>query len=166
MLRRVGYAADLAFYQVPDSSGIVGLNWRLMLASALLPAVIVCCFVFTCPESPRWYMSRNLYDRAYQSMCSLRFNKVQAARDMYYMYTLLEAENSMKLGQNKLLELINVPRNRRAMIASELVMFMQQVRHHYSNYEMNTNSCSFAASTCLPITRPKSSCQPTARTTN
>lgn len=99
-------------------------------------------------------------------MCSLRFNKVQAARDMYYMYTLLEAENSMKLGQNKLLELINVPRNRRAMIASELVMFMQQVRHHYSNYEMNTNSCSFAASTCLPITRPKSSCQPTARTTN
>ncbi|KAL4784072.1 hypothetical protein BJX76DRAFT_357402 [Aspergillus varians] len=121
-----GYAADLAFFQVADPAGIVGLNWRLMLASALLPAVIVCCFVFTCPESPRWYMSRNLYDRAYQSMCSLRFNKVQAARDMYYMYTLLEAENSMKLGQNKLLELINVPRNRRAMIASEIVMFMQQ----------------------------------------
>jgi MFS family permease len=24
----VGYAADLAFYKVPDSSGIVGLNWR------------------------------------------------------------------------------------------------------------------------------------------
>ncbi|KAL4775936.1 hypothetical protein BDW60DRAFT_104271 [Aspergillus nidulans var. acristatus] len=121
-----GYAADLAFFQVPDSSGIVGLNWRLMLASALVPAVIVCCFVFMCPESPRWYMSRNLYDRAYQSMCSLRFNKVQAARDMYYMYTLLEAEKSMKLGQNKLLELINVPRNRRAMFASEIVMFMQQ----------------------------------------
>ncbi|KAL5043076.1 hypothetical protein BDW71DRAFT_200122 [Aspergillus fruticulosus] len=121
-----GYAADLAFFQVSDSSGIVGLNWRLMLASALVPAVIVCCFVFTCPESPRWYMSRNLYDRAYQSMCSLRFNKVQAARDMYYMYTLLEAEKSMKLGQNKLLELINVPRNRRAMFASEIVMFMQQ----------------------------------------
>ncbi|KAL4940147.1 hypothetical protein BDV06DRAFT_230548 [Aspergillus oleicola] len=121
-----GYAADLAFFQVPDPAGIVGLNWRLMLGSALFPAVIVCCFVFTCPESPRWYMSRNLYDRAYQSMCSLRFNRVQAARDMYYMYTLLEAENSMKLGQNKLLELINVPRNRRGMLASEIVMFMQQ----------------------------------------
>ncbi|KAL4960702.1 uncharacterized protein BDV14DRAFT_138355 [Aspergillus stella-maris] len=121
-----GYAADLAFFQVSDPAGIVGLNWRLMLGSALFPAVIVCCFVFTCPESPRWYMSRNLYDRAYQSMCSLRFNKVQAARDMYYMYTLLEAENSMKLGQNKLLELINVPRNRRGMLASEIVMFMQQ----------------------------------------
>jgi hypothetical protein len=32
----------------------------------------------------------------------------------------------MKLGQNKILELINVPRNRRALIASEIVMFMQQ----------------------------------------
>ncbi|KAL5340384.1 hypothetical protein BJX70DRAFT_396892 [Aspergillus crustosus] len=121
-----GYAADLAFYQVTDTAGIVGLNWRLMLASALFPAVIVCCFVFTCPESPRWFMENHRYDRAFQSMCSLRFNKVQAARDMYYMYTLLEAENSMKLGQNKLLEMINVPRNRRGMLASEIVMFMQQ----------------------------------------
>lgn len=66
-------------------------------------------------------------------MCSLRFNKVQAARDMYYMYTLLEAEKSMKLGQNKLLELINVPRNRRAMFASEIVMFMQQVCHNLTS---------------------------------
>ncbi|KKK24991.1 hypothetical protein P175DRAFT_0526394 [Aspergillus ochraceoroseus IBT 24754] len=121
-----GYAADLAFFRVPDSPGIVGLNWRLMLASAMFPAVVVCCFVFTCPESPRWYMSRKRYDRAYQSMCSLRFEKIQAARDMYYMYTLLEAENSMKLGQNIFIELMNVPRNRRAMIASEIVMFMQQ----------------------------------------
>ncbi|KAL3437057.1 hypothetical protein BDV09DRAFT_29006 [Aspergillus tetrazonus] len=140
-----GYAADLAFFQVPDSSGIVGLNWRLMLASALVPAVIVCCFVFMCPESPRWYMSRNLYDRAYQSMCSLRFNKVQAARDMYYMYTLLEAEKSMKLGQNKLLELINVPRNRRAMFASEIVMFMQQVCHNLTSIlgQLRLITCQF-----------------------
>ena len=49
------------------------------------------------------------------------------------MYTLLEAEKSMKLGQNKLLELINVPRNRRAMFASEIVMFMQQVCHNLTS---------------------------------
>lgn len=52
----VGYAADLAFYHVPDSSGITGLNWRLMMGSACLPAIIVVCFVFLCPESPRWYV--------------------------------------------------------------------------------------------------------------
>ncbi|CEJ54840.1 Putative MFS sugar transporter [Penicillium brasilianum] len=122
----LGYAADLMFYQVSDTPGIVGLNWRLMMASAMFPALVVCCFVFFCPESPRWYMSQKQYYRAYQSICTLRYHKIQAARDLYYMHTLLEAETGMKLGQNKILELVTVPRNRRAMIASTIVMFMQQ----------------------------------------
>ena len=42
------------------------------------------------------------------------------------MYKGLEAEHSIKIGGSKVLELITVPRNRHAMIASELVMFMQQ----------------------------------------
>ena len=50
----VGYASDLAFYRVPDTQNITGLNWRIMMASAMFPAVIVVCFVFLCPESPRW----------------------------------------------------------------------------------------------------------------
>jgi MFS family permease len=29
----VGYAADLAFYYVPDPTGITGLNWRLMMGA-------------------------------------------------------------------------------------------------------------------------------------
>lgn len=52
----VGYASDLAFYGVPDKPGITGLNWRLMMGSAMLPAVIVVLFVFLTPESPRWYV--------------------------------------------------------------------------------------------------------------
>ena len=59
----------------------------------MLPAVIVCCFVMLCPESPRWYMSKNRHQKAYASMCKLRYNKVQAARDIFYMHTLLEIEN-------------------------------------------------------------------------
>ncbi|QKX59808.1 uncharacterized protein TRUGW13939_06950 [Talaromyces rugulosus] len=121
-----GYAADLAFFKVPDPPNIVGLNWRLMMGSAMFPALIVLLLVFFCPESPRWYMSKGRFDKAYHSMCRLRHSKLQAARDVYYIYTLLEAETSMKLGQKKLVELISVPRNRRAMIASELVMFLQQ----------------------------------------
>ena len=58
----VGYAADLAFYHVPDQHGITGLNWRLMMGSACLPAIIVVCFVFLCPESPRWYMSNGRHE--------------------------------------------------------------------------------------------------------
>jgi len=122
----VGYASDLAFYHVPDPPNITGLNWRLMMASAMLPAVIVCFFVFMCPESPRWYMSKGRHSAAFKAMARLRYNKIQAARDIFYMNALLEAEAGIQTGQSKMLELIRVPRNRRAMLASEIVMFMQQ----------------------------------------
>ncbi|KAL8953899.1 MAG: hypothetical protein Q9222_000273 [Ikaeria aurantiellina] len=124
----LGYAADLCFYRVVDQADVVGLNWRLMMGSAMLPALVVVACVFMCPESPRWYMSKGRHFKAYQSMCKLRHNKLQAARDIYYMHTLLEAENEIKHGRNRFLEILAVPRNRRAMIASELLMFLQQVR--------------------------------------
>ena len=144
----LGYVADLAFFPVVDTPGSVGLNWRLMMASACFPAIFVCCFVFWCPESPRWYMSKvslgttsrrhffverslifaqGKHYKAYESMCRLRYIKVQAARDLFYMQTLLEAESAIVIqGKWKILELVRVPRNRRAMLASEIVMFMQQ----------------------------------------
>ena len=122
----VGYAADLMFFPVADTPSVYGLNWRLMMASAMFPAVIVCCFVFMCPESPRWYMSKGKHFKAYESMCRLRYNKVQAARDQFYMHTLLEAEAAVVIkGRFKLLELVRVPRNRRAMIASEIGTYDQ-----------------------------------------
>ena len=141
-----GYVADLMFYKVPDTSGIVGLNWRIMMASAMFPALIVICFVFMCPESPRWYMSKGRHFKAYQAMCQLRYSKVQAARDLFYMHTLLEAEKDVQqLHGNPILELVRVPRNRRAMLASEIVMFMQQVRAVHVNATVNTDGLSSAA---------------------
>lgn len=122
----LGYVADLALYRVPDH-GVHGLNWRLMMGSAMLPAVFVCCVVYLLPESPRWYMSKGQYAKAYKAMSRLRYTKVQAARDIFYIHTLLEAESHVKLGHSKLVELVAVPRNRRALIGSEIVMFMQQV---------------------------------------
>ncbi|KAI1906475.1 hypothetical protein LOZ61_006660 [Ophidiomyces ophidiicola] len=122
----LGYASDLIFFKVPDTPHVVGLGWRLMMGSAMFPAILVCCVIFLCPESPRWYISKGAHYKAYRSMCRLRFNKIQAARDLFYMHTLLEAESRMKLGQPKIVELVTVPRNRRAMLASEIVMFMQQ----------------------------------------
>lgn len=50
----LGFVADLVFFKVSDPPHILGLNWRLMMASAMLPAVVVCFFVFMVPESPRW----------------------------------------------------------------------------------------------------------------
>ena len=60
-------------------------------------------------------------------MCKLRYSKIQAARDVFCMHTLLEAEKeSLVLRQNKVKEMFIVSRNHRALQASEIVMFMQQ----------------------------------------
>ncbi|KAK7977525.1 hypothetical protein PG996_003579 [Apiospora saccharicola] len=122
----IGYVADLAFFFVPDH-GIDGLNWRLMMGSAMIPAVIVCAIVYFTPESPRWYLTKNRQAEAFRAICQLRFEKVQAARDLFYMDTLLQVEReAMQIGQSKIKELVTVRRNRNAMLASEIVMFMQQ----------------------------------------
>lgn len=124
----VGFASDLTFYHVKDPANITGLNWRLMMGSAGAPAIFVCAFVFLCPESPRWYISKGRHGKAWKSIQQLRYNKVQAARDLFYIQFLVNAEKeSESIGTNKVREMISVPRNRRALQASELVMFMQQV---------------------------------------
>ncbi|TFY77670.1 hypothetical protein EWM64_g6345 [Hericium alpestre] len=122
----LGTVVDLAFYKVPDHPHITGLNWRLMLGSAGIPAFLLMIQVFFCPESPRWLMSKGRYDKAFESLCRLRRSRLQAARDLYYIHVLLEAEHELTQGRNKFLELFTVPRNRRATLASLIVMFMQQ----------------------------------------
>jgi len=64
-------------------------------------------------------------------MCRLWYNKIQAARNIFYTIKLLEAKSTMMTRQSRLLELIRVPRNQRAKLASEIVMFMQQVSNHF-----------------------------------
>ena len=119
-----GYIADLAFYFVPDRGVAQGLNWRLMMGSAAIPAIIVCCLIPFCVESPRWYLTKNRHGDAYRAVCQLRYEKVQAARDLFYMQTLLKAEREvMTVGtKNKLKEFFTIRRNRNAMVASEIVM--------------------------------------------
>lgn len=42
------YVMDLAFLKVPDSGGIEGLNWRLMLGSAGVPAIVLAGQIYHC----------------------------------------------------------------------------------------------------------------------
>ncbi|KAL8281873.1 hypothetical protein RB597_009543 [Gaeumannomyces tritici] len=125
----IGYVADLAFYFVPDHGVQLGLNWRLMMGSAGIPAVVVCCLIPFCTESPRWYLTKDRHLDAYRAICSLRHERVQAARDLFYTHVLLEAERETQRGAttlSRIHELFSVRRNRNAVVASEVVMFMQQ----------------------------------------
>ena len=122
----LGDLIDLVFYFIPDTSGVTGLNWRLMLGSAGIPGLIVCMQVLSAPESPRWLISKGRYEDAFNELCRLRFSREQAARDLYYIHVLLEAENEMKQGRNRVVEMFTIPRNRHAALASWVVMFGQQ----------------------------------------
>ncbi|EDN91583.1 hypothetical protein SS1G_00986 [Sclerotinia sclerotiorum 1980 UF-70] len=104
----LGFAFDLAFYYVPDTApNIHGLNWRLMMGSAGVPALFVCfCW----------------YEKDTEDVAPTDYT----ARDIFQMHMLLEAEKNMGDGQSQIKQLFTVPRIRRAMVASEITMFMQQ----------------------------------------
>ncbi|CAK5263294.1 unnamed protein product [Mycena citricolor] len=122
----LGDLVDVAFYFVGDKPHVTGLNWRLMLGSAGIPALLVCIQVWWAPESPRWLIGRGRYREAYQELNRLRFTPVQAARDLYYIHVLLEEEKKIISGRNRLWEMFSIARNRNAAIASFVVMFGQQ----------------------------------------
>ncbi|KAF2452550.1 putative MFS myo-inositol transporter [Lineolata rhizophorae] len=123
-----GFIASVVFFYIPAPEGwnIQYLNWRLMLGSAGIPPLFVGAQIFFAPESPRWYMTKNKYNKAFNSLCRFRNTKLQAARDVYYIHKLLQVENKLKEGKNLFKEFWLRPRNRRAAQSSFFVMFMQQ----------------------------------------
>jgi pentatricopeptide repeat protein len=72
------------------------------------------------------YMEKGRFDKAFNALCRLRKHKIQATRDMYYAYKLLEVEQSERAGRSLWKEFFTVRRNRRAAQSSFFVMFMQQ----------------------------------------
>ncbi|KAL8741980.1 MAG: hypothetical protein Q9190_005473 [Brigantiaea leucoxantha] len=117
----LGNIMGVAFLHVGND-----LNWRLMLGSTVVLPIIVCAQVYYCPESPRWLIKKNRVSKAYEAFLRLRPSEVQAARDLYYAYVNVEIERRISHGRNLLVEFFTVGRNRRAAVASWIVMFMQQ----------------------------------------
>ncbi|CAO1635387.1 unnamed protein product [Parajaminaea phylloscopi] len=106
------------------------IAWRLQLGSAFIPALPLAVLIYFCPESPRWLIKKGRYQDAYKSLVKLRHMKVQAARDLFYIHTLLKEEAKIVTGAtywSRFIELFTIPRNRRATIASSVVMLAQQM---------------------------------------
>ncbi|KAF5858509.1 hypothetical protein ETB97_004305 [Aspergillus alliaceus] len=120
----LGTCANLA---VKDTGSI---SWRLQLGSAFIPALPLTLGVFFCPESPRWYLKKGSVRKAYQSLWKLRNSELQAARDLYYIYTQIKLEEEIT-GKGTYLtrfsELFTIPRVRRATLAAWTVMLAQQM---------------------------------------
>ncbi|KAI5365388.1 putative major facilitator, sugar transporter, major facilitator superfamily [Septoria linicola] len=120
----LGFCANLAVYRVGD------IAWRLQIGSAFIPAVPLTIGIYFCPESPRWYMKKNRYQKAYKSLLRLRFHPLQAARDLYYIHSQLQIEASIVGKSNyvtRFVQLFTIPRVRRATLASFVVMIAQQM---------------------------------------
>ncbi|KAL3418687.1 hypothetical protein PVAG01_10403 [Phlyctema vagabunda] len=120
----LGTTANLAVANIPK------ISWRLQLGSAFIPAVPLVIGIYFCPESPRWYMKKGKYQKAYQSLLKLRNNPLQAARDIYYIHCQLEIEAEI-IGKtnyvSRFIQLFTIPRVRRATLASFTVMLAQQM---------------------------------------
>lgn len=125
----LGTCANLAVGQTGD------IAWRLQFGSAFIPAIPLIIGTYVCPESPRWYLKKGKYHKAWRSLLKLRNTPLQAARDLYYIHVLLEQEKNLVheaafTSDNmitRFLELFTVPRVRRATWASGIVMISQQM---------------------------------------
>ncbi|KAK4201686.1 hypothetical protein QBC40DRAFT_347615 [Triangularia verruculosa] len=106
------------------------INWRLMLGAPFIPAVPLLALIYFCPESPRWYMKKNRYGKAWDAMIRLRNHPIQVARDMFYIHSQLELEDQLLKNTwyiQRMAELFTIPRVRRATLAAFTVMIAQQM---------------------------------------
>ncbi len=101
-----------------------------MLGAPFIPAVPLVCLIYLCPESPRWYMKKNRYAEAWESMAKLRNHPLQVARDIFYIHAQLELEFRLLRDSSyaqRFAELFTIPRVRRATLAAFTVMIAQQM---------------------------------------
>ncbi|KAI4118001.1 MAG: hypothetical protein LQ345_001866 [Seirophora villosa] len=122
----LGFIAGVIFSGVRIPAGVEDTQWRIILGSTAIPPMFVCAQVYLVPESPRWYMSKGKYDKAFASLQRFRWSRFQAARDLYYIHKQIAIEYELQKGKNLWKEFFAVPRNRRAAQSSFFVMFMQQ----------------------------------------
>ena len=120
----LGFCANLAVKDTGD------ISWRLQLGSAFIPAVPLWFGVYFCPESPRWYIKKGRYEKAFASLKRLRNTELQAARDLYYIFAQIRIEETLVKKTNyvtRFIQLFTIPRVRRATLASFTVMIAQQM---------------------------------------
>lgn len=102
----------------------------------MVPPLIPMLYIYTLPESPRFLLrkaiycqqpneKKKIYRQAYDSLKQLNRTPLQASREMIRLYYSLEKEPQGSFFDT-IPELFTSKRTQRALLASMLVMFMQQ----------------------------------------
>lgn len=109
----------------------------------MVAPIVVALYIFTQPESPRWLLGKahktgdkkkasKYYRSVFHSLTRLRNCQLLAARDMLLIHYRLLIEDKLQSEANTtwykrgVYELFSIGRNRRATIASLILMFFQQ----------------------------------------
>ncbi|KAH8726634.1 general substrate transporter, partial [Phaeosphaeriaceae sp. PMI808] len=140
----IGSSFNLALFD------IVKFNWRLQLAVASLPAILLLFLIYACPESPRFLIKKGKWRQAYESLRSLNDTDVQAARELFLIHVQNDRKNPLNdhisTYIKRLVNLVSVPRIRRATTAAAVVMISQQL--------CGVNIIALYSGTLLPQTDP------------
>ena len=107
----------------PSSSRHLLLSWYVSPCQDLY-------LLIQLSESPRWYMKKNQYLKAFASLRRLRNSDLQAARDLFFIHSTIDQELKKQEGRGyftRLLELFTLKRNRPATLAAFTVMIAQQM---------------------------------------
>ena len=84
----------------------------------------------------RWLMSKGKHRKAFESLKRLRGSSILAARELFYVHAQMEQEHILVQQSGvaananlftRLIELFTIPRMRRAVQASGIVMIAQQM---------------------------------------
>lgn len=119
----VGFVANVAVYDFGPNT------WRLQLAGPFLSTIPLLALIYSCPESPAWYLKHgDRYDFAFSSLARLRNTELQAARELYGTYLQRSEKASMHSTYlQQIAQLVTIPRIRRATLAAYTVMISQQL---------------------------------------
>lgn len=103
----------LADYALAASRG-----WRWMFGLAAIPALILLIGILFVPESPRWYMSRSMKDKAREVLFGMHTPAMAEAE-------LAEIEESLKLQEGDWKELLSARLRPALIIGIGLAVFQQ-----------------------------------------
>ncbi|KAK8092546.1 MFS general substrate transporter [Apiospora kogelbergensis] len=128
-----GLLLNLIFAATIKSNDIVV---SLMLGSPFIPAVLLLIFIWSCPESPRFYMQLNSKNynpkKAYEELRKIRGScELLALKDIYLLHKTIEEEHRMQQDTQRrtwgLFDLFTQTRLRNALISASTVALSQQL---------------------------------------